>query len=92
MYEMLVGDSPFEGEDEEELFDAILHSKVDYPAKISADAKSIISGFLTRSPAARLGCGRGAKEKVQSHVFFGRMNDWAALEARQVRLLVGMFV
>ncbi|KFU97736.1 Serine/threonine-protein kinase N2, partial [Pterocles gutturalis] len=42
IYEMLVGESPFPGDDEEEVFDSIVNDEVRYPRFLSSEALSII--------------------------------------------------
>ena len=44
MYEMMAGQPPFEANDEEELFDSILHDDVLYPVWLSREAVSILKG------------------------------------------------
>lgn len=41
-YEMLLGQSPFRGEDEDEIFDAILEDEPLYPITMPRDAVSIL--------------------------------------------------
>ena len=42
-YEMLLGQSPFSGEDEDDLFDSILHDDVVYPRWLPREASAFIS-------------------------------------------------
>jgi len=42
IYEMLVGESPFPGDDEEEVFDAIVYEEVRYPRSLSLEAIAIM--------------------------------------------------
>jgi serine/threonine protein kinase len=41
-YEMLLGQSPFRGEDEDEIFDAILEDEPLYPITMPRDAVSLL--------------------------------------------------
>lgn len=43
MYEMLVGQSPFHGEGEDELFDSILNERPYFPKTISKEAAKCLS-------------------------------------------------
>lgn len=42
IYEMLLGQSPFRGDDEDEIFDAILEDEILYPINMSRDSVSIL--------------------------------------------------
>ncbi|PCH40156.1 protein kinase C [Wolfiporia cocos MD-104 SS10] len=74
MYEMLLGQSPFRGDDEDEIFDAILEDEPLYPITMPRDAVSILQKLLTRDPARRLGSGKGDAEEIKRHPFFKDVN------------------
>jgi len=42
---MLVGESPFPGDDEEEVFDAIVYEEVRYPRSLSLEAIAIMRRY-----------------------------------------------
>ncbi|KAI5634564.1 protein kinase domain-containing protein [Phthorimaea operculella] len=83
LYEMLAGQPPFEADNEDDLFESILHDDVLYPVWLSRDAVSILKGFMTKNPARRLGVAGGAAG-IRQHAFFKDM-DWDALLARRLR-------
>jgi classical protein kinase C len=73
-YEMLLGQSPFRGDDEDEIFDAILEDEPLYPITMPRDAVSILQKLLTRDPSRRLGSGKGDAEEIKKHPFFKDVN------------------
>ncbi|KAK7814337.1 hypothetical protein U0070_026995 [Myodes glareolus] len=84
IYEMLVGESPFPGDDEEEVFDSIVNDEVRYPRFLSTEAISIMRRLLRRNPERRLGAGEKDAEDVKKHPFF-RLTDWSALIDKKVK-------
>ncbi|XP_049317132.1 protein kinase C isoform X2 [Bactrocera dorsalis] len=83
MYEMMAGQPPFEADNEDELFDSIMHDDVLYPVWLSREAVSILKGFLTKNPETRLGCS-GDENEIRRHPFFGKL-DWDELEKRNIK-------
>jgi len=83
MYEMLTGYSPFHGEDEEELFQAIQHHDVPYPNSISENSISCVKKLLERDPLKRLGMKTSPYGDIRSHPFFSKI-DWRKLENREI--------
>lgn len=86
MYEMMAGQPPFEADNEDDLFESILHDDVLYPVWLSKEAVSILKAFMTKSPNKRLGCvvAQGLEEAIKLHSFF-REIDWTLLEQRKIR-------
>ncbi|NXE77519.1 PKN2 kinase, partial [Cochlearius cochlearius] len=84
IYEMLVGESPFPGDDEEEVFDSIVNDEVRYPRFLSSEALSIIRKLLRKCPERRLGAGEKDAEEIKIQAFFKEI-DWGALLARTLK-------
>ncbi|CAH1792083.1 unnamed protein product [Owenia fusiformis] len=87
MYEMMAGQPPFEADNEDELFESILHDDVLYPVWLSKTAVAILKGFMTKNPGKRLGCvkNHGGERAILIHPFFHEKIDWEALEERKVK-------
>ena len=49
IFEMLVGESPFPGDDEEEVFDSIVNDEVRYPRFLSLEAIAIMRRVSTNT-------------------------------------------
>ncbi|PYI26363.1 hypothetical protein BP00DRAFT_67450 [Aspergillus indologenus CBS 114.80] len=74
IYQMLLQQSPFRGEDEDEIYDAILADEPLYPIHMPRDSVSILQKLLTREPELRLGSGPTDAQEVMSHAFFRNVN------------------
>ncbi|XP_077469111.1 protein kinase C epsilon type-like [Stigmatopora argus] len=86
MYEMMAGQPPFEADNEDDLFESILHDDVLYPVWLSKEAVQILKEFMTKSPSSRLGCvaANGLEDAIKLHPFFREL-DWTLLEGRQIQ-------
>ena len=79
---MLFQQPPFRGEDEDEIYDAILYDEPVYPTDVPKDAMDLIPKLLAREPEERLGYHKGAEE-IMNHQFFNSI-DWGALYRKEV--------
>uniref|UniRef100_A0A8C5FYK6 Protein kinase C n=1 Tax=Gouania willdenowi TaxID=441366 RepID=A0A8C5FYK6_GOUWI len=79
LYEMLIGQSPFHGDDEDELFESIRMDTPHYPRWINKEAKDLLEQLFERDPTRRL----GVVGDIRSHSFFKPFN-WQALEQRKI--------
>uniref|UniRef100_A0AAQ5YJY9 protein kinase C n=1 Tax=Amphiprion ocellaris TaxID=80972 RepID=A0AAQ5YJY9_AMPOC len=84
IYEMLVGESPFPGDDEEEVFDSIVNDDVRYPRFLSPESVSLIQKLLQKNPEMRLGAGEEDALEIKRHKFFQGI-DWDALLAKKLK-------
>ena len=53
MYEFLCGQPPFEGDNEDELYNHILEDPVKYPKSLSSTAVSLLEQLLVKNPSER---------------------------------------
>ncbi|XP_031348613.1 serine/threonine-protein kinase N isoform X2 [Photinus pyralis] len=84
IFEMLVGESPFPGDDEEEVFDSIVNDEVRYPRFLSLESIAIMRRLLRKNPERRLGSSERDAEDVKKQAFF-RNIQWEDLLLRRVK-------
>ncbi|XP_015449731.1 serine/threonine-protein kinase N3 isoform X1 [Pteropus alecto] len=84
LYEMLVGECPFPGDTEEEVFECIVNADAPYPRFLSVQGLELLQKLLQKCPEKRLGAGEQDAEEIKTQPFF-RTTDWQALLARAVR-------
>lgn len=76
MYEMLCDCLPFNGKNDDKIFEAIKSQNVTYPndVRLSGEARAILDGLLTKEVSRRLGCessmGENSSEAIKRHPFF----------------------
>ncbi|AMD21242.1 HEL038Cp [Eremothecium sinecaudum] len=74
LYQMLLCQSPFSGDDEDEVFNAILTDEPLYPIDMAGDIVQIFQGLLTKDPEKRLGRGVRDALEVMEEPFFSNIN------------------
>lgn len=80
---MLLQQSPFRGEDEDEIYDAILADEPLYPIHMPRDSVSVLQKLLMREPEHRLGSGPTDAQEIMSHAFFRNIN-WDDFREKKV--------
>ncbi|XP_032511550.2 uncharacterized protein LOC116766009 isoform X1 [Danaus plexippus] len=83
LYEMLIGQSPFSGCDEDELFWSICNEMPSYPRFLSKEALSILTRLLDKDAKTRLGGTECMYGDVRDQDFFRPIN-WERLEHREL--------
>uniref|UniRef100_A0A336JY49 protein kinase C n=1 Tax=Culicoides sonorensis TaxID=179676 RepID=A0A336JY49_CULSO len=82
VYEMLIGQSPFSGCDEDELFWSICNEIPWFPAFLSKDALKFLKALLEKDATIRLGSLGAGDGDIIYHPFFNKIN-WDKLERRE---------
>eukprot|EP00698_Gefionella_okellyi_P012489 TRINITY_DN3366_c0_g1_i1.p1 TRINITY_DN3366_c0_g1~~TRINITY_DN3366_c0_g1_i1.p1 ORF type:complete len:351 (+),score=24.27 TRINITY_DN3366_c0_g1_i1:46-1098(+) len=83
-YEMTHGLPPFYSTNLHEMYARILSGEeIPLKSSLSPEIKSLLRGFLTRSPERRLGSGPGAFQQIKSHPFFAGL-DWDLLLQKRI--------
>ncbi|KAJ3352893.1 Serine/threonine kinase [Entophlyctis luteolus] len=82
VYELLYGQAPFKGSDEDEIFESILKTEPYFSSRSNPLAVDLIQKLLKKDPKERLGSGETDSEEVKAHPFFEGVNwdDYLALK------------
>ncbi|KAH9811519.1 kinase-like domain-containing protein [Melampsora americana] len=80
IYEMLSGLPPYYDENVNEMYRKILSNPLRFGDEIKPEARSLLTGLLTRDPAHRLG--NNGAEEIKKHPFFSKI-DWKRLMLKQ---------
>jgi len=84
LYEMLTGLTPFYSDNVQKMYKNILFAPLVFPAHVSENAKSLLTGLLTRDPKKRLGAGKEDADPIKAHSFFANIN-WNNLDKKQIK-------
>ncbi|KAH3683774.1 hypothetical protein WICPIJ_005249 [Wickerhamomyces pijperi] len=74
LYQMLLGKSPFRGEDEDEIFNAIMTDEPLFPIQMASEAVGLLESLLDKDPVTRLGAGPKDALEVMAHPYFENVN------------------
>lgn len=83
VYQMLLQQSPFRGQVEDDIYDAILSEEPFFPKHVLKDDVSLIQQLLVREPEQRLGSGPEDALEVMRHPFFKGIN-WDDLYHKRI--------
>lgn len=83
IYEMLTGLPPFYDQNMQRMYDKILNAPLRFPSFMSAEAKDLLTGLLTRKVGDRLGSGPTDAEEIKAHPFFKGI-DWEAVARKEI--------
>lgn len=74
LYQMLLGKSPFRGDDEDEVFNAILTDEPLFPIQMASEAVGLLESLLDKNPQSRLGAGPRDAKEIKEHPYFKNIN------------------
>lgn len=84
IFEMLVGNPPFESETPYGIYKKVLAGDLSFPRLINDEAKNLLVQLLNPKPAYRLGNLKNGVDDVKSHPWFKDV-DWNVLERKKLR-------
>ena len=84
MYEMICGRLPFAIKKGVKMNIKIYDQAVQYPDRLSDNAKDLIQKLLVIDPSKRLGSGPNGIENIKNHKFFNGVN-WKDIEMKKIK-------
>ena len=69
MFQMMLCQSPFKGDDEDDIFNAIEHDEVRYPISMPRVTVVVLQALLTKDPTQRLGA-KNDGDEIMQHPYF----------------------
>ncbi|KAL1923948.1 uncharacterized protein VTP21DRAFT_6983 [Calcarisporiella thermophila] len=83
LYQMMLGQSPFQGDDEDEVYNAIIEDDPLFPISMPGNAVHLCQMLLQKNPADRLGSGPTDAAEIKIHPYF-RFVNWDDLFHKRV--------
>lgn len=74
MFQMLLCQSPFKGDDEDDIFNAIEHDDVRYPISMPRQTVLVLQALLTKDSTQRLGSSERDALEIMEHPYFQDVN------------------
>lgn len=88
IYELLVGNTPFQDDEQQRIFEKIIHvqKSLTFPVGFDPKAQDLIEKLLNPNPALRLGALVGGVSDIMNHEWFTIVNfNWDALVNKSIR-------
>lgn len=76
LYEMLVGQTPFLDENENQMYQNICKGEVNYPPFIDQITRDLLQGLFQVEPSKRLGSTTAGAEEIKNHPWFSGI-EWS---------------
>jgi len=83
IFEILMGFTPFCGENMDSIFANVLEGNIDCPKHMDPQARDLVTKLLVQDPAKRLGSSKSGSRGLQRHPFFKGV-DFQAARSRKL--------
>jgi len=87
LYEMVIGQPPFDAQTEDELFALILRDTVLFPTWVDPQARDIVEKLLCKNWKKRIGSGAFGEKQLKDHPFF-KAHEYKRKDAKQGQVVV----